>query len=277
MAHHTTAANTTIKRTDAYLEDHSTVDCNASKMGSQMKVDGNAEQAAFPLHAMSPMKAFPTPKPMSRNASTEVDTLAATDYRKVAGGVVPGYSGHVPGARDKYAASASGGVSSKVGQMYAPGPQVGHKKADWKDDTSFDEYRDRVGGVIAGYTGFRPGARDVHHTSAFGGNAATPVRDGKQLGMGNRNKAYAEIRDADKNPEVPQASYRESVKGVVPGYTGFIPGTKQKTGQSHFGGGPLGDPRGAQTMRGGYGGGTSDSRRQFAQAGHDGAPPSTAR
>ena len=38
----------------------------------------------------------------------ELNIIAS--YRKAVGGIVPGYSGHVPGARDKYAYSKWGEV-----------------------------------------------------------------------------------------------------------------------------------------------------------------------
>lgn len=105
-------------------------------------------------------------------------------------------------------------------------------------------FRERVGGVLPGYSGHRPGARDVHHKMAFGG---TPTFNhpesrrppGQGMNLDNRpTTAFQEVARGWKVPDETLSTdrFRETVGGVVAGYTGHVPNTRTHYGSSHVGG-----------------------------------------
>ena len=170
-------------------------------------------------------QSLPTPMPMSADASTKAEIGLAPDYKDQVGGIVPGYSGHVPRARDKYAGSAHGTISNV-------GAQTGHVRPEDVIPPTFEKYVANSRGVMPGYTGYRPEARNVHNVSAFGGipppGTATTI---EELGQGNRNFNFER-----KPVENPPPSFRDNVGGILPGYTGHVPRAQEKQGQTHYGG-----------------------------------------
>jgi len=104
-------------------------------------------------------------------------------------------------------------------------------------------FRDSVGGVVPGYAGHRPGARDVHHKMAFGGvptfnhpRLRTPPGQGARLD--NRPTTnFQEYGVGWKVPEErPNENFREAVGGVLSSYGGFVPHAQSHFGSSHVGG-----------------------------------------
>ena len=163
----------------------------------------------------------------------------ATEYpdahRNAARGVVPGYSGHVPRARDTFGSSAVGGLAPEpnVGAHKKLGPMAGHAEAvPWEKDYDWETqvykgYSEKKTGVMPGYAGFRPGARDVDGIAAYGGIP----HDGLH-GVGDNEPQKA---DWDAGRMKPALDYRKAVHGIVPGYTGHVPNAIDKHGTTYFG------------------------------------------
>jgi len=155
------------------------------------------------------------------------------DYAPEANGIIPGYAGHIPRARDKYGGSAHLGCSmSDHGVHVHMGPQIGHTKKEAlgnkfgtdglplkgsEIEPRFDNYQQKVQGVMPGYGGFRPGARDECGFAQVGGI--------KRFGV-------AQNRGAHTNPK---PDFVGQVRGVLPGYTGYVPSAKNTHGVSHYG------------------------------------------
>jgi hypothetical protein len=119
-------------------------------------------------------------------------------------------------------------------------------------------FRERVGGVVPGYAGHRPGARDVAHTMAYGGvptfNKPTlhrPPGQGQQLD--NRpTTAWQEIGRSWKQDEPGDSrsgEFLSTVGGVLTGYSGFVPNARTHCGSAHVGGLAL-SARGRSAQRG---------------------------
>merc|ERR1719198_777252 len=128
-------------------------------------------------------------KPPGLNVKTEVSmfqdpSCPLTDYQKEANGIIPGYAGHIPRARDKYGGAAHGGCSVAIHGQKHIGPQIAHEKPEALGnrfgndglplppkavEPVFDNFKVNVQGVMPGYGGFRPGARDECGGAAFGG------------------------------------------------------------------------------------------------------------
>jgi len=209
-------------------------------------------------------QSLPTPMPMSVNAATEAEIDGPADYKSQVNGIVPGYSGHVPRARDKYAASAHGGIAPERGPHVAKGPQTGHVRPEDVLPPHFVDYVEKSRGVMPGYCGFRPESVHVKNVSAYGGIPHQGMRDSAanagiglnfgvssdegpgQLQQGNRGGAVDncsanlshngfEFRRAQDVTDDPP-SFRDNVGGVLPGYTGHVPRSNEKHGVSHYGG-----------------------------------------
>ena len=195
-------------------------------------------------------QSLPTPMPMSVNAATEAEIDGPADYKSQVNGIVPGYSGHVPRARDKYAASAHGGIAPERGPHVAKGPQTGHVRPEDVLPPHFVDYVEKSRGVMPGYCGFRPESVHVKNVSAYGGIPHQGMRDSAanagiglnfgvssdegpgQLQQGNRGGAVDncsanlshngfEFRRAQDVTDDPP-SFRDNVGGVLPGYTGHV-------------------------------------------------------
>ena len=176
---------------------------------------------------------IPTPLSMMQS---HPDASAYPDaYRNESRGVVPGYSGHVPKARDTFGSSAVGGLAPEahVGVHKKLGPQLGHaEKVPWEKDYDWESqvyngFAEKKTGVMPGYAGFRPGARDVDGVSAFGG---IPLEGGNGQGDNPAQKL-----DWDAGRMKPATDYRKVVHGIVPGYTGHVPNAIDKHGTTYFG------------------------------------------
>merc|ERR1719465_62752 len=76
-------------------------------------------------------------------------------------GVVPGYQGHAP--------KAHVGSHKKMGAMSGHAEPVPWEASyDWETQV-YNTFSEKKTGVMPGYAGFRPGARDVDGTAAYGG------------------------------------------------------------------------------------------------------------
>lgn len=165
------------------------------------------------------------------------DSSAYPDaHKNTSRGVVPGYAGHVPKARDTFGSSAMGGLAPEthVGAHQKLGAMTGHaepvpweKNYDWETQV-YNGFAEKKIGVLPGYAGFRPGARDVDGYAAFGG----VPHDGK-VGEGDEPVMKA---DWDSGRMKPDTDFRQVVNGIVPGYTGHVPNAIDKHGITYFGG-----------------------------------------
>ena len=117
--------------------------------------------------------------------SREYGTGGKYAFREAVKGVLPGYAGHRPGARDVHHTMAFGGVPTFNTPRSRTPPGQGSRLNN-RPTTSFQElgcgwklpeekpnenFRDAVGGVLAGYTGFVPCARTHFGSSHVGGLA----------------------------------------------------------------------------------------------------------
>ena len=176
-----------------------------------------------------------TTTPLSMMQSHPDATAYPDAYRNVSKGVVPGYSGHVPRARDTFGSSAVGGLAPTphVGAHKALGAMKGHaepvpweKDYDWETQV-YNSFSEKKTGVMPGYAGFRPGARDVDGVAAYGG---IPHDGAKGVGDNPIQKA-----EWDQGRMKPDTDYRKVVHGIVPGYTGHVPNAIDKHGTTYFG------------------------------------------
>jgi len=165
------------------------------------------------------------------------------EYKEEVNGIVPGYAGHVPRARDQFGESAVGGLKPDpwTGQRSrgaAAGHSVNaqgqselakHSALNQQEAERFGEYESRNAGVMPNYAGHRPGARIVEARSAYS-QVTRPGRPGS---------GYYNVTATSPV----QAEYVASVNGVVPGYKGFVPGAIDKCGGSHYGGMTDGDAK----------------------------------
>ena len=94
-------------------------------------------------------------------------TCDIPDFAPQANGIIPGYAGHIPRARDKYGGAAHGGCSIEIHGQKHIGAQMLHEKADalgnrYGNDglplppkavePVFDNYKTKVQGVMPGCT-----------------------------------------------------------------------------------------------------------------------------
>jgi hypothetical protein len=197
------------------------------------------------------MPSLPTPNTMSSNASTAAEIGGDPDYKSQVNGIIPGYSGHVPRARDKYAGSALGGIVPEgAAGRGAPGrgPQAGHVRPEDVLPPRFVDYVSNARGVMPGYCGFRPESGHVKNVSAYGAipfGGVGGINDAIGLNAGLNMSSMGDglhqgCRDFDyrrpQDVEEPPPSFRDNVGGVLPGYTGHVPRAVEKHGTSHYGG-----------------------------------------
>jgi len=196
-----------------------------------MPMDGTFAMASGSLPGT---QSLPTPMPMSTNSSSAAEINGVVDYNSQVGGIVPGYSGHVPRSRDKYAGSAQGGIAPERGPPTSKGPQQGHVRPEDVIPPVFDQYITGSKGVLPGYTGFRPESKHVHNVSAFGGlpTMVPGQTDAASLSQGTREFDWRRPKEVTPAPP----SFRDNVGGILPGYTGHVPRSTEKHGTSHFGG-----------------------------------------
>lgn len=129
-----------------------------------------------------------------------------------------------------------------------------------RESTDTYPFLDRVGGVLPGYSGHRPGEKNVCYKSTYGGVPrpsgaernksgqweprpqvlCTPGNgpgQGQHLGN-NPTTQWMEVGIDWKEPAAPSANQRYLVQsgGVKMGYMGFVPHGKRHYGSSHKGG-----------------------------------------
>jgi len=203
------------------------VDIDAGKPGQMMKYS----------EFKPPGLAVRTGKSMMVDPKCELK-----DYQTEANGIVPGYAGHIPRARDKYGGSAHTGCSPAVlpgGINMHIGPQKSHNKRDCLGngygndgfplkgaavDPVYDNFSSSRGGIMPGYSGFRPGARDECGFATVGG-----------IQRFGRSYNRPEPTESQTTAVHEKPAYVSTAKGVVPGYTGYVPKAKEMYGISHYG------------------------------------------
>ena len=189
----------------------------------------------------------------------EYGTGGAYTFREAVGGVVPGYAGHRPGARDVHHKMSFGGVPAfnPPRVSYPPGQgahldnnpsthwqEIGRSwKPEEPGDSKSDAFRDTVGGVLCGYTGFVPNAR-THYGSAHVGGLSQVGSRGRLAQRGHSGRV--ERLQGDKGLEVGRRT--ESASAPVPGYQGHVPQAQDAFGTSHWRGVPPNAER-AQSAR----------------------------
>jgi hypothetical protein len=176
--------------------------------------------------------------------SREYGTGGSYPFRERVGGVLPGYAGNRPGARDVHHKMAYGGVPtfSPPRSARAPGQGQHLEKRPttsfqeygkgWKvpDDTlSTDRYREAVGGVLAGYSGFVPNAR-THYGSAHTGGLSEVGARGHIAQRGHAGAV--ERNQADRELDLSSRTMRTAAPVI--GYQGHIPKAMEAFGTSHY-------------------------------------------
>jgi len=205
-----------------------TIDVSASKPGQMMKYS----------EFKPPGLSVETGVSMFQDPACELK-----DYAPEANGIIPGYAGHFPRARDKYGGSAHNGCSVAIHGHKHIGPQIAHQKTEALGnrygtdglplppkavEPRYSNYKEKVQGVMPGYGGFRPGARDECGFATVGGI-----------------QRFGEAETRGAHP-APKPEFVGGVRGVLPGYTGYVPTSKNTHGISHYGS----LPGGHHNMRG---------------------------
>jgi hypothetical protein len=201
-----------------------------------------------------PIVSTKTPLSMMQSHPDASNYLDA--HKHSSGGVVPGYAGHVPKARDTFGSSAVGGLAPEahIGIHKHMGVMSGHESQAYGSkrvagplgagplaNEKYAAFSEKKGGVMPGYAGFRPGARDHYGDAAYGGIK----REGSGEGANEALKA-----GWDDSRGGPGVDYKGVVSGLVPGYTGHVPEAINKHGTSHFGGIVPGAQLGHEHVRG---------------------------
>ena len=202
-------------------------------------------------------QSLPTPMPMSTNPDSHGEINGPPDYKDQVNGILPGYSGHIPRARDKYAGSATGSIAPGkgedgykvygVGGHVAIGPQAGHVRPEDVLPPRFVEYIEKSAGCMPGYTGFRPESVHVKNVAAYGGIPHQVTGNAGEVGlnfsMQSDNSTAMHLEQGDRSYDwrrtpldAPPPSFRDNVGGVLPGYAGHVPRAVEKHGTSHYGG-----------------------------------------
>ena len=185
-----------------------------------------------------------TPQPVSRVHCGLHD--AELDFRTAVRGIVPGYAGRVPRARDMYGQPASGGITpergwkrnERTGQMLEQtnvGPMGDRAYADGPEGAStrphaFTRVHNRVSDEIKpGYAGHVPVARDTFGTSHY--RDAWSHRTGKAKHHATEDGALSERTTSSR-----RIFTSRSHQGAGGGAEGYHPGRSVSAGMnSHLG------------------------------------------
>lgn len=175
----------------------------------------------------------------------EYGTGAPYTFRQRVGGVMPGYAGHRPGSREVHNKMAFGGVPTfNPPQLRRPpgqGMALDNRPATsfheigrgWKDeepgDSRTDSFRDRVGGVLVGYTGFVPNAR-THCGGAHVGGLSQVGQRGRSAQRGH----HGSVERLQGDRELSLSARTERACRAPPGYAGHVPRAMGSFGMSHF-------------------------------------------
>jgi len=212
--------------------------------GIDMDGDGKVDISAGKPGQMMKFSEF---KPPGLQVATGVSMFQdpacpLSDYAKESNGIVPGYAGHIPRNRDKYGGSAHVGCSPAVlpgGINQHIGPQGGHDKRNclgngYGNDGMplppkavapvYQQFNDKVGGVMPGYGGFRPGARDECGFATVGG-----------INRFGSSYTRPEPTEAQTAVNHGKPGFVSNAGGVVPGYGGYVSKSKDTFGISHYG------------------------------------------
>ena len=119
----------------------------------------------------------------------------ATQYRQEVGGVLPGYSGFVPGKELHYASSHAGGLHSAA--------QRGHEKSKLthllceSPDTRGKQMSQKAAKSAVGYAGQRPLATEAFGLSYWSTGGEGPTQGDRLMAAKVRRQAAASERSAD--------------------------------------------------------------------------------
>ena len=110
--------------------------------------------------------------------------------------------------------------------------------------TQIRQYKEEVNGIVPGYAGHIPSARDevgltaYGNVNRFGPNPQSPMGHAHLGGgvLGGKERFTGKTADMTSD----RMEYRNvNPRGVVPGYSGFVPAARDKFGGTTYGGGPL--------------------------------------
>ena len=177
-------------------------------------------------------------------------------FRHEVSGILPGYAGHIPRAKDLPGESAHGAVQTHpeypIGMpgearditQRSVGFRQGHpdvvpdpKKNHWAEMPAYKQF---TGGLVPGYTGFKPHAKDSAGASDYGAlrmqpavhtsgleRSRTPPPGGWEQQGRTWQMTKAEAAD--------QYTFREETNGIIPGYMGHRRKAKDFMGASAYG------------------------------------------
>lgn len=168
-------------------------------------------------------RTLPKPSAVVSQADLLSNHGGVTDHSANVGGIVPGYSGFVPGAAHKVGGAACGGTKGSKGpQRTAIGAACSDVSCSSAHGATIPSHRGDIGGIVPGYAGFVPRAQHTYGGSAYG-KVTTGITQG--------NRSYGETK-AQRGQREP-ASNRET-KAVIPGYKGYISRSQHRVGSSAF-------------------------------------------
>ena len=171
---------------------------------------------------------------------------------------MPGYAGHRPGAQDVHHKMACGGVPTFINPRARTPPGQGAQLSN-RPTTSFQEmgcgwkrpedksassepFREAVGGVLAGYTGFVPNAK-THYGSSHVGSLSTSGARGHaaQAGHGARPAKELDLSARTQRSAAPVVGYQGHLPRAIDSYgTSYWRSKSQQT--------PRQTPRNAEAL-----------------------------
>jgi hypothetical protein len=196
------------------------------------------------------------------------------DHSKSVGGILPGYSGHVPRAIHKYGGSAVGNTPQfdksaehaevqELRELFSRSPEVrglpeggDFSRSDPNDDGEewwprsapkaaiegqMRDFRDVRNGVLPKYAGHVPRAKDKYGASAYGHTVTIDgvSKDQSNSGVKVPGKIMEQLNRENTKTEVPfKPTQRLDGNGVLPGYRGHVPNVANTIGMSTFLSGP---------------------------------------
>ena len=144
----------------------------------------------------------------------EVDFWAdKTPHRQgVAGGIIPGYTGHQPRVKDVAGESPFGGSKVQPGESSYAMDRYEQGNRGWKDAPMMAKekytFREDMNGIIPGYKGHRRNAKDHMFSSAYGGLPKGKSHPRPGSGVDVSSRAQTTTRGA--SPELSQRGGRAS-------------------------------------------------------------------
>lgn len=157
-------------------------------------------------------------------------------------GVVTGYAGFIPGRQHKYGtAHRSKGVNDGIypyvekveGRQVSDSP-LGQPKGAAPEAPQPESYCKQVNGILPGYRGHMPRAREVVGETFFGGLSGQEGEQGNRKWEDDRTAASEVHGDVARLGSMRAHSASPAARGVLPGYRGHVPTARDKFGGSHY-------------------------------------------